>query len=281
MSSYYNVNRVGKDFYAQIYPIIQRLVLLLEVLEGYSDNPRGFDQKQLMEYLTSLRTLRESIKEKYYDQVRPTETDAKDIMDIVNSSLTFLSDPMPKALPYIVTDLKAVICDKLLGISYQALTEEKLRALMSFTSVDLSTCATRESVSLDDLEGIGIFTSVETFVADCHDINDITDLRFVPGLGQLSLNYNQVSTLEGIDVLIGLRQLSLRGNQLTSLKGIENLRYLKRIDISNNSTLSSIQPLLELLEKSKHLRHVTLDCDNIPVHEYQQLLNMRVKPNCL
>jgi hypothetical protein len=77
-------------------------------------------------------------------------------------------------------------------------------------------------------------------------------IRFPPGLKELNLEQNQITSMEGVQFPPGLTELVLMQNQIVSLSGVKFPRGLKRLDLSNNKiwTLSGIEfpPTLEDLD---------------------------------
>ena len=92
-------------------------------------------------------------------------------------------------------------------------------------------------------------------------------VRFPPGLKELNLEQNQITSLDGVQFPPGLTELALMQNQIWSLSGVKFPRGLKRLDLSDNeiSTLSGTEfpPNLEELDlEGNPLRDLGTAIDN-------------------
>lgn len=279
----YIVNRLTDEFYPGVYPVVQRLALMIDMLMQRSNTVLAADSRYLSDYRRRLLATIRDIKANYYQGAPTSMVEARQIMDIINEGLSLLdSFEVERDLPKLNFDLKKIISNEVLEIgSYRNPNRKQFEELMKLGVLDISNaCIGDRSMKLNDLEGIGLFVGARELRADCHNISDIIDLQFAPGLTDLSLNFNKINSLRGIEILLGLRSLSIKGNELTSLEGIEDLLHLEEINVSGNP-LQSIEPLLELVRKSDRLNQITIDCNNLNSNEYRQLLQSSCEINCL
>ena len=87
--------------------------------------------------------------------------------------------------------------------------------------------------------------------------------RFVSGLSSrhvqtLCLHANQISRIEGLQVLQGLREANLSSNAITRLEGLQALTALSSLNVASNR-LSSI----DNLERLPSLEHLNLSYNSI------------------
>jgi hypothetical protein len=77
-------------------------------------------------------------------------------------------------------------------------------------------------------------------------------VRFPPGLKELNLEQNQITSLEGVQFPPGLTELILNDNQIWSLSSVKFPRGLKRLELNNNKMQSlsgtEFPPNLERLD---------------------------------
>jgi internalin A len=74
---------------------------------------------------------------------------------------------------------------------------------------------------------------INLYLSD-HQITDISPLKRLIQLTELTLNDNQLTDVTGLENLTQLKNLTLNDNQLTDVKGLENLTQLTRLTLNDN-----------------------------------------------
>ena len=86
---------------------------------------------------------------------------------------------------------------------------------------------------ISDLTGISQFTALTELIAYDNKISDVKELKDL-GLKILSLNENDLESIEDLLEITTLEKLYLSDNDLSSLEGISALENLKELDVSKN-----------------------------------------------
>ncbi|MDR3203036.1 MAG: Ig-like domain repeat protein [Bifidobacteriaceae bacterium] len=102
----------------------------------------------------------------------------------------------------------------------------------SLTSLD---CASRGIARLD---GIQVFTGLQTLNLLRNKVTNLAGIRFPASLKVLELTYNGITTLSGVTLPAGLLTLDLELNSLTSLAGFTFPAGLTTLDLRSNSIYS-------------------------------------------
>ncbi|GMH65186.1 hypothetical protein TL16_g04137 [Triparma laevis f. inornata] len=107
-----------------------------------------------------------------------------------------------------------------------------------------SLSSSAQQIEEDMLYGLGSYGSLQNLKLDVEHIEDASNLERlgVTALTSLSLNVNNLSSLQTIGMLKKLERLSLRDNKLTSLEGMKKLQSLVELMVDVNQ-LTSLETL--------------------------------------
>ena len=92
-----------------------------------------------------------------------------------------------------------------------------------------------KKVKNEDLELIGELTSLNTLKLDYNDISTIQGLEKLTNLQEFHLKYNNITKIEGLEKLANLQDLDLCNNRITTIQGLDNLANLEYLVLSKNN----------------------------------------------
>jgi len=128
----------------------------------------------------------------------------------------------------------------------------------------LSSLVNLESLTLNDngladLTGVEGMVNLQNLIAIYNEITDLSSLSSNISLERLSLSFNaDLSDLSPLRSLINLQDLSLQGTNISDLSPLSSLVNLRLLDIENTA-VTSLAPLSEL----KYITHIYANYNDI------------------
>lgn len=160
--------------------------------------------------------------------------------------------------------------------SPQPVTEGDMRSIKRLKIMGATHAVADESLNaLNTVEGYTVEGILHT---ERGSIRSLADLAHCSNLKKLTVGYNQVSDLSGIQKLTGLETLSLYFNDLTNVADLENLTELKYLFLYNNAidSLSGLEELTNL--RSLYLQNNQVE-DLSPLDGLTQLRELYIGNN--
>jgi hypothetical protein len=153
--------------------------------------------------------------------------------------------PPPSALPIDFREpaLERMLLETLGKPEGTRLTEIDLAEITSLKILGATHAAVDESlISTNSTDG---YTIDGTKYTERGDIRSLYDFKHFRNLNKLTIGYNEISELTGIEELKGLRTLGLYCNEISDLSPLAGLEELDFLYLYNNQ-ISDLQPLAGL-----------------------------------
>ena len=116
-----------------------------------------------------------------------------------------------------------------------------------------------------------MLTNLKSLGLNYNQITSIEGLEELSSLESLCLWWNKITSIEGLEMLTNLKSLELNGNEITSIEGLEKLTNLKSLDLSGNQITS-----IEGLEKLTNLKLLDLSDNQITsIEGLEKLSNLK------
>ena len=134
-------------------------------------------------------------------------------------------------------NLTRLVLNRLSKLEFSSLSDHLTEELPNIITLSLSggTGINRQN-KIKDLKGIELFTELKTLTINYTSTNlDISAIKNCPTLEDVSLAYDNINTLNGIEGLTNLKTLKINNNNITSLKLLENLKNLTSLNLKNNA----------------------------------------------
>ncbi len=140
---------------------------------------------------------------------------------------------------YTLNSRRNVVALRLHHLTIDEVVMNNIRELKDITFLRISNCKLKEIAKGDYLH------KIEELCLDGNQISDLTPLRGLVNLKNLSMWSNRISDLTPLSTLVQLNSLNLGGNQLTDITVLSKLTNLKELYLWHNQ-LPDLTPLSNL-----------------------------------